>query len=522
MSDSSRKQLLEDLRSFGLEARADLHWNLTPPELCEEAIRRNEGMLSRYGSLIVTTGAHTGRAAKDKYFVRESSSQDEIWWNDGAKSLDEERYSALKRRVFEHLRDQELFIRDCSAGADAGHRLALRVITLTAWHSLFAENMFLPVDPLDSQDHRPDFTIVHAPSFRALPERDGTRSDVFIVINLKERLALIGGTSYAGEIKKSVFTVMNYLLPREDILSMHCSANTAHDGGNVALFFGLSGTGKTTLSADESRILVGDDEHGWGPDGIFNIEGGCYAKVINLSQKGEPQIFNATTRFGTIMENVVMDPRTRELDLTSSALTENTRASYPVEFIPHSSVTGCARHPEHIVMLTCDAFGVLPPIAALSPEQAQDHFLSGYTARVAGTESGVTEPKAVFSPCFGGPFLVHRPAVYAKLLGDKIARHHSRVWLINTGWQGGPYGVGKRINLNHTRAIISAALSGRLASVATSQDPIFGLRVPQSCPGVPSELLNPRASWPDPVAYDAKARELAEMFAKNLKDMTNH
>ena len=408
-------------------------------------------------------------------------------------------------------------MQDCYAGADPRYRLAVRIITEQAWHSLFARHMFIPeTDPSKLAEHAPQFTVIDIPSFKADPARHGTRSDVFIFVNFGRKLVLIGGTSYAGEIKKSIFTVLNYTLPLKGVLSMHCSANVG-PSGDTALFFGLSGTGKTTLSSDPQRQLIGDDEHGWSDRGVFNFEGGCYAKVIKLSAEAEPQIYQTTRRFGTILENVVIDPKTRTLNLDDASYTENTRGSYPISFIENSVPSGQAGHPSNIVMLTADAYGVLPPIARLTPDAAMYHFLSGYTARVAGTEKGVTEPKATFSTCFGAPFLPLNPNVYAKMLGEKIARHQSRVWLVNTGWTGGPYGIGSRMRISHTRAMITAALGGHLDKVTYQKHPIFNVDVPTSCPGVPSDVLDPRTTWKDTAAYDTQARKLAEMFVENFK-----
>jgi phosphoenolpyruvate carboxykinase (ATP) len=414
------------------------------------------------------------------------------------------------------LQGRDLFVQDCFAGAEPEYRLPIRVITETAWHSLFAHDMFIQARPEELRQHVPQFTIINAPNFHAIPELDGTRSEVFIALNFAEKLILIGGTQYAGELKKSIFTVLNYLLPQRGVLSMHCSANIG-PGGDVAVFFGLSGTGKTTLSADPGRTLIGDDEHGWSERGVFNFEGGCYAKIIHLSPSAEPEIYQTTRRFGTILENVGFDSATGRLNLDDDSLTENTRAAYPISHIPNARRDGLGGHPASIIMLTADAFGVLPPIARLTPEQAMYHFLSGYTAKVAGTEKGVTEPSATFSACFGAPFMVLSPAVYANLLGKKIAEHQVKVWLVNTGWTGGPYGTGRRMPIAHTRAMLQAALSGALDESAMTLDPNFCLAVPAACPGVPAEVLDPRRTWADPQAYDAQARRLAGMFAENFK-----
>jgi phosphoenolpyruvate carboxykinase (ATP) len=508
-------------RPHGLEEQGILHpghvyWNLSTPSLYEEAIRRREAHLAHLGPLVVRTGQHTGRSPNDKFVVREPSSADRIWWGKVNRPLEPEAYARLRQRLLAYWQGRDLFVQDCFAGADPSYRLPIRVVTETAWHSLFARNMFIQGGADDLQDHAPQFTVLCAPGFHADPEVDGTRSEVFVVIHFGERLVLIGGTQYAGEIKKSVFTVMNYLLPQRQVLSMHASANVG-PGGDTAVFFGLSGTGKTTLSADPERALVGDDEHGWSDGGIFNFEGGCYAKVIRLSRTAEPEIYETTRRFGTVLENVASDPATGRLDLDDDALTENTRAAYPLSHIPNARPDGLGGQPSHIVMLAADAFGVLPPVSKLTPEQAMYHFLSGYTAKVAGTEKGVKEPEATFSACFGAPFMALSPVVYARLLGDKIARHEVGVWLVNTGWTGGPYGVGRRMSIAHTRAMVNAALRGQLQGVPTKQDPFFGLQVPQECPGVPAEVLNPRSTWSDPLAYDAQARRLAGMFADNFE-----
>ena len=504
------------LENHGINNVNAVYWNLSTPRLYEEAIRRSEGRMAHLGPLVVRTGQYTGRAPKDKFVVQDEYSNEKVWWGAVNQPLDEAKFEALKRRLLAYWQGRDLFVQDCYAGADPNFRLPIRVINEHAWHNLFARNMFIQATPAELANHVPEFTILHAPNFHAIPEVDGTRSEVFIVVNLKQRMVLIGGTQYAGEIKKSIFSVLNYLLPQQHVLSMHCSANVGEQD-DVAVFFGLSGTGKTTLSADPQRTLIGDDEHGWSDSGVFNFEGGCYAKVIRLSPEGEPEIYDTTRRFGTILENVGVDSASGRIDLNDDSLTENTRAAYPISHIPNASRTGQAAHPNNIVMLTADAFGVLPPIAKLTPEQAMYHFLSGYTAKVAGTEKGVTEPTATFSACFGAPFMTLPPTVYAELLGEKIAQHQVNVWLINTGWTGGPYGVGSRMKLAHTRAMVHAALEGTLVDVPMQVDPIFGLAIPTSCPGVPSEVLNPRNTWADPVAYDAQAMKLANMFRANFK-----
>jgi phosphoenolpyruvate carboxykinase (ATP) len=504
-------------RDRGLEAegiRTDrVRWNLATAPLYEEAIRRQEGLIAAEGPLVCRTGQHTGRSPNDKFIVREPSSEANVAWGNVNRPMEAGHFDTLHRDLIESLQDRELFVQDVFAGADAKYRLSVRVITEFAWHSLFVRNLFI-VDPRTS--HVPEFTVIDSPSFKADPKRHGTNSDVVIAVHFGRKLVLIGGTSYAGEMKKSIFTVLNYMLPLADVLSMHCSANTG-EGGDVALFFGLSGTGKTTLSSDPERMLIGDDEHGWSDRGVFNFEGGCYAKTICLSAEAEPQIFETTRRFGTVLENVAIDPESRVLDLDDGRLTENTRAAYPISFIENAVGSGLGGHPGNVVMLTADAFGVLPPISRLSPEGAMYHFLSGYTAKVAGTEKGVTEPKATFSTCFGAPFLPLAPSRYATMLGERIAQHRSRVWLVNTGWTGGPYGVGRRMKIGYTRAMIRAALAGALDDVDYERDPIFNLDIPTSCPLVPPDVLRPRNTWADAAAYDAEATRLARMFANNFK-----
>ena len=461
------------------------------------------------------TGEHTGRAPNDKFIVREPSSEDKIWWGTVNKSMEPEKFTVLYHRLLAYLQGKDLFVQDCFAGADNRYRVPIRIITETAWHSLFVRNMFKQGTNEELLSHVPEFTVISAPNFHAVPEVDGTRSVLFIVIDFGRKIVLVGGTQYAGEIKKSIFTIMNYLLPQQQVLSMHCSANVG-PRGDAAIFFGLSGTGKTTLSADPSRTLIGDDEHGWSDHGIFNIEGGCYAKVIRLSPTAEPDIYQTTRRFGTILENVGFDSNSGRIDLDDDSLTENTRASYPISHISNATREGLCGHPQNIIMLTCDAFGVLPPVAKLTPEQAVYHFLSGYTAKVAGTEKGVTEPSATFSTCFGAPFMVLAPTVYAELLREKIARHNVAVWLVNTGWSGGPYGVGQRMEIAYTRAIIHAALEGVLDKFPLSRSPFSACTSPPTCPGVPDEVLNPRNTWSDQNAYDNQARKLAKMFVDNF------
>jgi len=487
--------------------------------LIEHALRRKEGVLGRDGQLIVDTRPHTGRSPKDKAFVKESSSESHIDWGDTNRPIDEAVFNALFARVEAYFSEREAYSLDCYVGADKNYRLPIRIYSEFAWHSLFAHHLFI-TPKTSAATFSPEFTVIDAALFEADPKRDGVPSSTFILVNFARRMILIGGTKYAGEIKKSIFTVMNYLLPLRDALPMHCSANVGAKG-DTAIFFGLSGTGKTTLSSDPGRPLIGDDEHGWSNDGVFNFEGGCYAKVIRLSPTAEPEIWAATNRFSTVLENVVYDPHTRVLDVDSEAKTENTRSAYPVEFIPNIVPESKGGHPRTVIMLTADAFGVLPPISKLSHEQAMYHFLSGYTAKVAGTERGVTEPTATFSTCFGAPFMVHHPTVYAKLLGKKLAEHDVTCWLVNTGWSGGAYGVGKRMSIAHTRAMVNAAIEGRIPHEFESE-PFFGLQIPKSVPGVPNEVLNPRNVWTDKNAYDEQARKLSQLFFDNFKRFEMH
>jgi phosphoenolpyruvate carboxykinase (ATP) len=506
------------LDAHGIVNVSRVYWNLTTPSLYEEAVRRREGLVAHAGPLVCRTGHHTGRSPNDKFVVQDSSTTDRVWWGKVNRPLAPEKFDALHDHLLTYLEGKELFVQDCYAGADPAYRLPIRVITENAWHSLFARHMFIPErDQKKLGQHHPEFTVIDTPRFHGDPAIHGTNSEVFIIINFAKGLVLIGGTSYAGEIKKSIFTVMNYLLPFRQVMPMHCSANIGADG-DTALFFGLSGTGKTTLSSDPDRQLIGDDEHGWSDRGVFNFEGGCYAKMIKLSPEAEPQIYAATRRFGTVLENVWVDAHTRRLDLDNDRYTENTRGAYPISFIDNSVPSGMGGHPRNVVFLTADAFGVLPPIARLTPEAAMYHFLSGYTAKVAGTEKGVTEPKATFSTCFGAPFLPLHPNVYAKFLGEKIARHGSRVWLVNTGWTGGPFGVGSRMRIAHTRSMIKAALSGALDNVPYQRDEVFNLDVPSTCPDVPPAVLTPRQTWADAAAYDGQAGKLAKMFVDNFRE----
>jgi phosphoenolpyruvate carboxykinase (ATP) len=501
----------------GLAPRGEVHWNLIAPELIEQAVRRGEGTIADMGPFVAVTAPHTGRSPNDKFVVRESSSEQDVDWGKVNQPLAPEHFDAIAADVRAYLDEQpELFVEDLYCGADPKHRLSVRYVSPNAWHMAFVRNMFIRPELAELASFAPNFTVLHAPEFQASPERHGTRTGTFIVLNLAERTILIGGTRYAGELKKSMFTVMNYLLPKAGVLSMHCSANVGADG-DTALFFGLSGTGKTTLSADPERSLIGDDEHGWSADGVFNFEGGCYAKVINLSPEGEPDIYATTQMFGTILENVELDPQTRRVKFESQKITENTRASYPLHYIRNFVPEGRGGHPNHVVFLTADAFGVLPPIAKLTPEQAMYYFLSGYTAKVAGTERGVTEPQATFSACFGAVFLVWHPTKYAEMLGRLLKEHGSQVWLVNTGWTGGAYGTGSRMKLSHTRAMVRAAVAGQLDAAPTATDPVFGLAVPQQVEGVPTEVMNPRGTWPDGAEYDAQAAKLAGMFRENIK-----
>jgi phosphoenolpyruvate carboxykinase (ATP) len=492
-------------------------WNLSVAALYEEAVRKQEGMIAAHGPLACQTGQHTGRSPNDKFVVREASSEKHIAWGTVNRPMDTAQFDALHRDLLSSLDEKELYVLDCYAGADPKYRLPIRVINEYAWHNLFARNLFIiESSPAAAAAHVPQFTIIDSPRFQADPKRHGTNSDVVIALNFAEKLVLIGGTSYAGEMKKSIFSVLNYLLPLQHVLSMHCSANIGASG-DVALFFGLSGTGKTTLSSDPERMLIGDDEHGWSDQGVFNFEGGCYAKTIRLSADAEPEIYATTRRFGTVLENVVVDPGTRALDLNDDRYTENTRAAYPISFIDRAVASGQGGHPRNVIMLTADAFGVLPPISRLTPAGAMYHFLSGYTAKVAGTEKGVTEPKATFSTCFGAPFLPLPPSRYATMLGERIAQHAARVWLVNTGWTGGAYGTGRRMKIAYTRAMIRAALSGALDRAGYEKDSVFNLDVPSTCPDVPPDVLKPRSTWPNPEAYDAQAAKLAKMFSDNFK-----
>jgi phosphoenolpyruvate carboxykinase (ATP) len=467
------------------------------------------------GAIVAYTGRHTGRSPKDKFVVRDAATENKVAWGSVNQPMDPEQFDALFGRVVEYLRSREIFVQDLFGGADPNYRLPIRVINEFAWHNLFVRQLFVRPAQDDLKTHVPEFTVVSAPGFQADPQRDGTRSEAFIIVNFSRGIVLIGGTHYAGEMKKSIFSVLNYLLPQRDVFPMHCSANIGADGV-TALFFGLSGTGKTTLSADPTRRLIGDDEHGWSPSGVFNFEGGCYAKCIKLSQEKEPQIYNAL-RFGCVLENVVLDDETHDPDYNSDKFTENTRAAYPVEFIENCVIPGIGGHPKHVVFLTADAFGVLPPISRLTPEQAMYQFISGYTAKVAGTEAGVKEPSATFSTCFGAPFLPLPPRVYAEMLGNRLRQHNAQCWLVNTGWSGGPYGVGKRFDLPYTRAMVRAAVEGKLLNAEFDADPAFGFHVPKAVPDVPTEVLMPRNLWADKSAYDKMAADLIARFEKNFE-----
>jgi phosphoenolpyruvate carboxykinase (ATP) len=505
------------LKTLGLTNLGNVYWNLSSPALYEEVVRRREGWISHLGPLVVHTGHHTGRSPNDKFIVREPSSDNKIAWGNVNRPMDPARFDALHAKLCAFFQGRDLFVQNLYAGADPKYQIPVRVVTDYAWHNLFARNLLIQPEEPVIHTSAETFTIVDSPRFHATPEADGTNSEVFVAINFAKRLAIIGGTTYAGEIKKAVFTVLNYLLPERHVLPMHCSANMGTND-ETALFFGLSGTGKTTLSADPERALIGDDEHGWSEDGIFNFEGGCYAKVINLSPEAEPDIYRTTRMFGTILENVALNYDSRRVNLDDASLTENTRAAYPIGHIKNHVASGLGSHPRNIIMLTCDAFGVMPPISALTTEQAMYHFLSGYTAKVAGTEKGIgNEPQATFSTCFGAPFMPLEPTVYARLLGDKISRYNVQCWLVNTGWSGGPYGVGSRMKIAYTRAMIRAAIDGTLASMPTVTEPIFGLRLPASCPDIPIEVLNPRNTWKNPADYDTKAKELAEKFKRNYE-----
>ena len=509
------------LGRHGFRNLKSVTWNLGAAALYEEAVRRGEGDVAKNGPLVVRTGIHTGRSAGDKFVVRDADTESQVWW-DNNKAMSPAQFDALHADMMVHAQGRELFAKDLFGGADLTHRISVRVVTEYAWHSLFVHQLLIRPTAEELKGFDPEFTIIDLPSFNADPARHGCVSQTVIAVNFAKKLILIGGTSYAGEMKKSVFTIMNYLLPPKRVMSMHCSANVGANGES-AIFFGLSGTGKTTLSADASRTLIGDDEHGWSENGIFNIEGGCYAKVIRLSREAEPEIFSTTQRFGTVLENVVMDSATRTLDLDDASHAENTRAAYPIDYIPNASATGRAGHPKNVIMLTADAFGVLPPIARLTPSQAMYHFLSGFTAKVAGTEKGLgKEPQPTFSTCFGAPFMPRHPSEYGNLLRALIAEHQSDCWLVNTGWTGGAFGTGSRMPIKATRALLNAALDGSLAHVEMRIDPNFKFRVPVAVPGVDTAILNPRDTWADKAAYDAQAQKLVGMFRDNFRKFEAH
>lgn len=513
---STPETLVRHLTSLGLPGSTQTRYNLSSAELAEAAIRKGEAHLAARGPLVTRTAPHTGRSPNDRFVVREAATQDHVGWGEINKPISEEAFDALRKEMGVFSEGKDLYVRDCFAGADPRYRYKVRIITEKAWHNLFAHNMFLRPTGEELRDFEPDFTVIDFPGFEADPNKfSELHSSTFILLHLARGLVLIGGTHYAGEIKKSIFSALNFLLPEQNVFPMHCSANVGKDGRS-AVFFGLSGTGKTTLSANASRTLIGDDEHGWSTDGVFNFEGGCYAKAIHLSETGEPEIYATTQKFGTIAENVILRDD-RSIDFEDASITQNTRLSYPIWMIPNASDTGAANNPDTVIFLTADAFGVLPPISKLTPEQAMYHFLSGYTAKVAGTERGVTEPKATFSACFGEPFMVRPPGRYAEMLGSRIREHGAEVFLVNTGWTGGPYGIGKRMDLAYTRRMVDAALNGELDSVETAPDPVFGLAIPRRVEGVPGNVLTPRNTWSDPRGYDEKARTLARMFADNFE-----
>lgn len=506
-----------DLDNQGLRNLNMIYWTLPTPALIERIVTRREGTLAHEGAVVVRTGTHTGRAPNDKFIVSGSKDDDKIWWGKINQPLDPQKFERIYLRMTAYFQSRDVFVQDTTAAADPQYRLPIRVVTETAWHNLFARNLFIRNQPGELAAHVPQFTVFHAPGFHAIPDEDGTNSENFVILNLDKGLILIGGTSYAGEIKKSIFSVLNYLLPPQGVLPMHCSANLDNQTGQVALFFGLSGTGKTTLSSDPDRLLIGDDEHGWGDDGVFNFEGGCYAKVIRLEKELEPIIWEATRHFGAVLENVSMEQLSRRVDFNDPSLTENTRAAYPIGFLKGFVPSGRGAHPKHVFFLTADAFGVMPPISRLTPDQAMYYFLSGYTSKLAGTEKGLgSEPQATFSTCFAAPFLPLHPSVYAKLLGEKLSLHNSQVWLINTGWSGGPYGVGSRIRLPYTRAMVSAVLKGELEDVPMRKDSNFKVAIPEHVPGVPDKLLDPHQTWEDQEAYDRQVKTLITRFQVNF------
>ncbi len=519
MKEIGRRNTACGIEEAGLKTSGTVFYNLAAPALCEDAIRRGEASLTADGALVAYTGQHTGRSPKDKFVVRDAATESQVWWGNN-NAMTPDAFDRLYEDFRAHAAGMDLYVQDLVGGADAAQSLSVRVVTEFAWHSLFIRNLLIRPEAGALDGFLPRMTIIDLPSFKADPARHGTRTETVIAVDLSRLIVLIGGTAYAGEMKKSVFTALNYLLPQRGVMPMHCSANASADGSS-AIFFGLSGTGKTTLSADPVRTLVGDDEHGWGPDGIFNFEGGCYAKTIRLSAEAEPEIFATTKRFGTVLENVVLD-EARVPDFDDGSLTENTRCAYPLDFIPNASRTGTAAHPKTVIMLTADAFGVMPPIARLTPAQAMYHFLSGYTAKVAGTERGVTEPEATFSTCFGAPFMPRHPSEYGALLRELIARHGVDCWLVNTGWTGGAFGTGRRMPIKATRALLSAALDGSLNQAKFRTDANFGFAVPEAVPGVDAAILDPRSTWADKAAYDRQARRVVDMFVANFEKFEEH
>ncbi len=505
------------LEELGIKNPGPVYWNLNTPTLYEHIIKRGEGLLAHLGPIVVRTGSYTGRLPKDRFIVKESSTEKDIWWGKYNQPFDTEKFKILFHRALAYIQGKDLYIQDCYAGNYEKYSIPIRIVTDLAWHSLFARNMFVRPEWLNYSEHKPEFTVLHIPNFKAEPELDGTSSEAFIILNFSLKLVLIGGTAYAGEIKKSIFSILNFLLPQKNVLSMHCSANIG-EKKDTALYFGLSGTGKTTLSADPERFLIGDDEHGWCEEGIFNFEGGCYAKMIRLDKEREPEIYQTTRRFGTLLENVSIDFEKRRLDLNDSTLTENTRGAYPLTHIPKVSKENINSHPKNIFFLTLDANGILPPLAKLTPEQAKFYFLLGYTSKVAGTEKGLgAEPQATFSPCFGAPFMVLNPVFYSKLLREKIEKYQTNCWLVNTGWVKGPYGVGKRISIPHSRLLIKSVLEGNLDE-GFLEDPIFSFKIPKKLKDIPEEILNPRKGWKDEKEYEKKAIELANNFKENFKE----
>jgi len=510
------------LAQHNISSDKNIYWNMGAEVLYEHTIKKNLGIVGKGGALVVETGIHTGRSANDKFMVEEESSKDNIWWGKVNVAISEENFDKIHDQILNYLKERDLYVQDLYGGTDPAYRISVRAISPSPWHSLFIRNLLVRPDVADLAGFDPEFTILHAPEMKVDPAVVGANSETVITLNLKKKLVLIAGTSYAGEMKKSVFSILNYLLPEKGIMPMHCSANIGK-GGDTAIFFGLSGTGKTTLSADPERTLIGDDEHGWSDTSVFNFEGGCYAKVIRLSQEAEPEIYATTRMFGTVLENVVVDPDTRELDLDDGSKAENTRAAYPITSIPNTTEGGVGGHPKNIIMLTADAFGVMPPIARLTPEQAMYHFLSGYTAKVAGTEKGLgKEPQAAFSTCFGAPFMPRHPSVYGNLLREKIAKHEVTCWLVNTGWTGGVYGVGHRMPIKYTRALLHGALDGTLNDVEFRTDPNFGFEIPLSCPGVDAAVLDPRGTWDDAAAYDRQAAHLVKLFRENFAEYADH